>query len=198
MRCAQARGLRTSRRFRPRAGVLVADTRGYELLVFGQRTRLSLRQRRPRCATPRTGCRLVGSWPGVADGNQHRRGYDPRHRHSSKRWRYRTVQQPQLPGLFDQHWHPYVGLVLGSVCAGARGAGVRHRDSQFTADAIPKAGTFDLSDEYELLPLRLPPDLTRITAHPPGLDRGPSNADGAHPSFGSAVQTDGSRRYSAS
>ena len=47
---------------------------------------------------------------------------------------------------------------------------------------MPAAWEADLSDEYEWIPLRLPPDVTRLTASVMDLKVVPSATNGASPS----------------
>src|SRR5204862_7022469 len=69
----------------------------------------------------------------------------------------------QHPGVRRRVWHPVCGVWLGSGCAGDSECGA----DQMTAmhrGRMPEGWDNDLSDEYEWIPLRLPPDLTRISA----------------------------------
>ena len=79
--------------------------------------------------------------------------------------RYRTVQQPNSLAFDEASGTLYV--VSGS------GAGVQVIDRRRSADdgdaprhacQRPGTGLRDLSDEYEWVPLRLPPDVTRVSA----------------------------------
>ena len=143
--------------------VLVADTRGDELLVFGTDP-LILRQRYPVRDAPYG---LAGSsrlaWVSQTATNTVV-GYDLATGIPVEKVRYPTVQQPNSLAFDEASGTLYV--VSGS------GAGVQviaKRRWPMTAmhrGRMPAGweGVSDLSDEYEWMPLRLPPDLTRISA----------------------------------
>src|SRR5262245_13363195 len=98
---------------------------------------------------------------GVADGNQHRYWLRSGNRHTNGEGALSNRAAAQLPGLRRLIWHPVCGVRVGSGCAGDR------RSASMTAmhrGRMPKGWDNDLSDEYEWIPLRLPPDLTRISA----------------------------------
>ena len=106
----------------PAGRVLVADTRGDELLVFGTDP-LILRQRYPVPGAPVRAGRLVAAGVGVADGDQHRRWLRSGHRNTRREGALSNRAATQLPGLRRQHWHPVRGVRLGSGRAGDRDAG---------------------------------------------------------------------------
>ena len=143
--------------------VLVADTRGDELLVFGTDP-LILRQRYPVRDAPYG---LAGSsrlaWVSQTATNTVV-GYDLATGIPVEKVRYRTVQQPNSLAFDEASGTLYV--VSGSG-AGVQVISERGGEPAMTAmhrGRMPRAGTSDLSDEYEWIPLRLPPDLTRISA----------------------------------
>ena len=142
--------------------VLVADTRGDGLLVFGTDP-LMLRQRYPVRDAPYG---LAGSsrlaWVSQTRTNMVI-GYDLATGIPVEKVRYPTVQQPNSLAFDEASGTLYV--VSGS------GAGVQviaRRGSQPVTSVqrgrMPPGWDADLSDEYEWVPLRLPPDLTRINA----------------------------------
>ena len=146
--------------------VLVADTRGGQLLVFGTDP-LILRQKYPvRRRTVRTGW-VVDAGLGVADCYELRGWLRFVNRHPRREGALSNRAAAELPGLRRIVWHPVCGVGLGSGCPGdpRRGGGFvttmqRGRMPEGWADVIAA----DLSDDYEWIPLRLPPDLTRISA----------------------------------
>ena len=146
--------------------VLVADTRGGQLLVFGTGPA------DPSPAVSGAGCALRPgglvdtAWVSQTASNSVV-GYDLATGIPVEKVRYRTVQQPNSLVYDESSGTLYV--VSGS------GAGVqviskaarrpmtamhRGRMPEGWADMI----SADLSDDYEWIPLRLPPDLTRISA----------------------------------
>ena len=146
----------------PAGRVLVADTRGDELLVFGTDP-LMLRQRYPVRDAPYG---LAGSsrlaWVSQT-GNEYSHWLRSGNRNTSREGALSNRAAAELPGLRRGVWHPVRGVGLRS-----RGAGDRGRGSEpVTAvqrGRMPPGWDADLSDEYEWVPLRLPPDLTRISA----------------------------------
>ena len=97
--------------------VLVADTRGGELLVFGVDP-LILRQRYPVRDAPYglAGSRDAGL--GVADGDEHRRWLRSVNRHPRREGALSNRAAAELPGLRRRVWHPVRGVRLGSGCPG--------------------------------------------------------------------------------
>ena len=81
--------------------------------------------------------------------------------------RYPTVQQPNILAYRRRFRHPVRGVWVG-----CRGPGHRTRGTApVTAGGrrpitsrMPPGWDVDLSDDYEWVPLRLPPDVTRVTA----------------------------------
>ena len=146
----------------PVGRVLVADTRGDGLLVFGTDP-LILRQRYPVRDAPYG---LAGSSTlvlGVADGDECRCWLRSGHRYPRREGALSNRAAAELPGLRRSVWHPVCGVRLGSGCAGdrRRGGGA---DEAMHRGRMPPGWDKDLSDDYEWIPLRLPPDLTRISA----------------------------------
>ena len=147
--------------------VLVADTRGGQLLVFGTGP-LILRQRYP---VPDAPYGLAGSstlaWVSQTASNSVV-GYDLATGIPVEKVRYRTVQQPNSLVYDESSGTLYVVSGSGAgVQVIAEAAAVapmtamhRGRMPEGWADMI----SADLSDDYEWIPLRLPPDLTRISA----------------------------------
>ena len=146
--------------------VLVADTRGGQLLVFG----IGSADPSPGVSgarrTVRTG-RIVDAGLGVADCVELRGWLRFVNRHPRREGALSNRAAAELPGLRRIVWHPVCGVGLGSGCPGdpRRGGGFvtamqRGRMPEGWADVIAA----DLSDDYEWIPLRLPPDLTRISA----------------------------------
>ena len=153
----------------PTGRVLVADTRGGELLVYGVDP-LILRQRYPgaRCAVrvDRVG-RRNPDWPGCAQtATNIVVGYDLATGIPVEKVRYRTVQQPNSLAFDDTSGTLYV--VSGS------GAGVQvipeaagTVSKRLALGRMPAAwgkAVADDPDEYEWMPLRLPPEVTRVSA----------------------------------
>ncbi len=107
--------------------VLVADTRGDELLVFGTDP-LILRQRYPVRDAPYG---LAGSSRpglGVADGDQHRHWLRSGNRHTRRRrCVIRTVQQPNSLAFDEASGTLYVVSGSGAGVQVIAGAGVRDR-----------------------------------------------------------------------
>ena len=147
--------------------VLVADTRGGQLLVFGTGP-LILRQRYP---VPDAPYGLAGSstlaWVSQTASNSVV-GYDLATGIPVEKVRYRTVQQPNSLVYDESSGTLYVvsGSGAGVQVIAEAAAGLpmtamhRGRMPEGWADMI----SADLSDDYEWIPLRLPPDLTRISA----------------------------------
>ena len=146
----------------PAGRVLVADTRGDGLLVFGTDP-LMLRQRYPVRDAPYG---LAGSsrlaWVSQTTTNMVI-GYDLATGIPVEKVRYPTVQQPNSLAFDEASGTLYV--VSGT------GAGVQVIDERGSQPVtavqrglMPPGWDADLSDEYEWVPLRLPPDLTRISA----------------------------------
>ena len=106
----------------PAGRVLVADTRGDELLVFGTDP-LILRQRYPVRDAPYglAGSSRLGL--GVADGDQHRHWLRSGNRNTRREGALSNRAAAELPGLRRSVWHPVCGVGLGSGCAGDRRRG---------------------------------------------------------------------------
>ena len=147
----------------PVGRVLVADTRGGSLLVFGTDP-LMMRQSYPVRNAPYG---LVGTrtlaWVSLTASNVVV-GYDLATGIPVERVRYPTVRQPDVLAFDDATEHP------------VRGVRQRRRhpgDRQRGAAAVTLAGwDVDESDDYEWVPLRLPPDVTRLSRLDPTVDRG--------------------------
>ena len=144
--------------------VLVADTRGGQLLVFGTDP-LILRQRYPVRDAPYG---LAGSstlaWVSQTASNSVI-GYDLATGIPVEKVRYRTVQQPNSLVYDEASGTLYVvsgsGAGVQVIANAAVGAPMT---SGCTRGRMPQGWDKDLSDDYEWIPLRLPPDLTRISA----------------------------------
>ena len=141
--------------------MLVADTRGDELLVFGTNP-LILRQRYPVRDAPYG---LAGS-SGLAWVSQTATntvvGYDLATGIPVEKVRYRTVQQPNSLAFDEASGTLYV--VSGSGAGVQVIAGAERLMTAMHRGRMPTGWDKDLSDEYEWIPLRLPPDVTRISA----------------------------------
>ena len=131
-RCGRARAPPRWPPTRP-GRVLVADTRGGELLVYGVDP-LILRQRYPVRDAPYG---LAGSAThagvGVADGDEHRRWLRSGHRHPRREGAISNRAATELPGLRRCVGHPYVVSGVGRGCAGDQqrgGADERLREEQ--------------------------------------------------------------------
>ena len=146
----------------PLGRLLVADTRGGQLLVFGVDP-LILRQAYPVRQAPYG---LAGSrdlaWVSQTAANVVI-GYDLSTGIPVEKVRYPTVQQPNSLAFDEASDTLYV--VSGS------GAGVQVIDARgghaLTAprrSRMPPSWDTDMSDEYEWAPLRLPPEVTRLSA----------------------------------
>ncbi len=146
----------------PLGRVLVADTRGEALLVFGTDP-LMLRQRYPVRDAPYGLAGFIPAGLGVTDHDEYGHWLRSGHRNTSREGALSNRAAAELPGLRRGVWHPVCGVGFRS-----RRAGDRRRGSQpVTAvqrGRMPPGWDADLSDEYEWVPLRLPPDLTRISA----------------------------------
>ena len=143
--------------------VLVADTRGDELLVFG------IQPADPAPAVPgprrpvRAG-RIVGlAWVSQTAINTVV-GYDLATGIPVEKVRYRTVQQPNSLAYDDASGTLYVVSGSGAGVQVIAGRGIRSSMTAMHRGRMPEGWDKDLSDEYEWIPLRLPPDLTRISA----------------------------------
>ncbi len=147
----------------PLGRVLVTDTRAGQLLVFGVDPLIE-RQAYP---VPEAPYGLAGSrnltWVSQTASNMVV-GYDlttgiP----VEKKVRYPTVQQPNSLAFDDKSDTLYVVSA-----AGAGGAGDPQRGGRPMSAAhrggMPASWEVELSDDYEWIPLRLPPDVTRISA----------------------------------
>src|SRR4029453_1694488 len=116
----------------------------------------------PGARRPIRAGRLVEAGLGVADGDQHRGWLRFGYRYPRGKGALSNRAAAQHPGLRRSVWHPVCGVRLGSGCTGD----LRRRGDQMTAmqhGRMPQGWDNDLSDEYEWIPLRLPPDLTRIS-----------------------------------
>ena len=143
--------------------VLVADTRGDELLVFGTDP-LILRQRYPVRDAPYG---LAGSsglaWVSQTASNTVV-GYDLATGIPVEKVRYRTVQQPNSLAFDEASGTLYVVSGSGAGVQVIAGAEFELKMTAMHRGRMPPGWDKDLSDEYEWIPLRLPPDLTRISA----------------------------------
>ncbi len=161
-RCGPARG-RPPWRPIPAGRVLVADTRGDGLLVFGTDP-LILRQRYP---VPDAPYGLAGSsglaWVSQTAANTVV-GYDLATGIPVEKVRYRTVQQPNSLAFDEASGTLYVVSGSGAGVQVIADAAVSNRDRHAARPDAGGLGSRPQSDEYEWIPLRLPPDLTRISA----------------------------------
>ena len=101
----------------PVGRVLVADTRGDGLLVFGTDP-LILRQRYP---VPDAPYGLAGSSRaglGVTDGDEHRCWLRSGNRNTRREGALSNRAAAELPGLRRSVWHPVCGVGFRSRCAG--------------------------------------------------------------------------------
>ena len=135
--------------------VLVADTRGGSLLVFGTDP-LMMRQSYPVRDAPYG---LVGTrtlaWVSLTATNVVV-GYDLATGIPVEKVRYPTVRQPDVLAFDDATSTLYVASVQRRRHPG---------DQRRGAAAVTLAGwDVDMSDDYEWVPLRLPPDVTRLSA----------------------------------
>ena len=123
----------------PAGRVLVADTRGEALLVFGTDP-LILRQRYPVRGAPYG---LAGSSTaglGVADGDEQRGWLRSGHRNTRREGALSNRAATELPGLRRRVRHPVCGVGLGSGCAGDRRRGGAPMTHDAARPACPRRG----------------------------------------------------------